>query len=81
MWPQGEVLLGGVALLKKAWPWRKSFTVEAGFEASYAHSGLQPVWKRPSSRLPSDEDVELSAPSPAPVCLEAAMLPATMLMD
>ena len=33
----GSGILGGIALLEKAWPsWRKCVTVVAGFEVSYA---------------------------------------------
>jgi len=76
----------GVALLEWVWPcWGGcgliggSVTVGAGFAVSYAQA------------IPSVEhvsfycqDVELSAPSPAPrqpACLPATMFPAVMIMD
>jgi hypothetical protein len=51
-----------------------------GFEVSYAQA--KPSVAHKLLLLPSDQDVELSAPSPAPhSCLDAATLPTTTIMD
>lgn len=40
-----------------------------------------PLWNPVSCLLPVDQDVKLSAPSPAHVCLYCPMLPSMMIMD
>jgi hypothetical protein len=67
LWPcwSGCGLVGmGVALLEWVWPcWSRHVTVAIGSETLI----LVP-WKPVFCQQPSDEDTELSAPSPAP-CL------------
>ena len=60
----GSGTIRGVTLLEYVWPyWRKYVTVGVGLETL-----LLAAWKTVSSWLSSDQDVELSAPSPTP-CL------------
>jgi hypothetical protein len=51
------------------WPsWRKCVIVGVDFEVSYVQATPSVV-----SLLPTDQDVELSAPSPVHVCLHTTM--------
>ena len=63
------------------WPWRNCVTVGVGFEVSYAQA--MPSVTHSLLLLSADQDVELSAPSPAPfaACHHAAMLPTMMIID
>ena len=65
--PQGVALLGVVALVECVVFSVQVCTVEEGFVVLYAQAMLSVAH---SLLLPADQDVELSAPSPAP-CLPA----------
>jgi len=93
---QGVVLLGGVALLEWewsccsgcglgviavllewVWPWSGCGLVGGmGIETL-----LLTIWETVCSWLPLDEDVELSAPFPAPCLPGSCYSPTLMIMD
>jgi hypothetical protein len=78
--PWGVALFGGMILLEWVWPcWRKCVMREGSVEVSYAQT-LHSMEHSPLL-LPSDQYVDLSADSPAPYLLHAAMLLATMITD
>ena len=67
----GSGLIGAVVLLEEVCYWGQALRFKMPKPGPVSLSSL----------LPAVPDVELSAPSPAHVCLHATMLPTVMTMD